>query len=164
MTGVQTCALPISFCPVCAVEQPIPRVSDITPRGRFKPGKLEPANSLFVAWGNTRMTRNLVEGTICGTASSSVELGAPVKYRTETSISDGSPVWTRFELYWPKTAFTRTHNGPCSSISYLSDDGGCPGWVLRRDASRTRRLQDVASRVMIGLVRISTLLRVTIRL
>src|ERR1035438_9309285 len=73
------------------------------------------------------------------------------------------PAWTRFELYWPKTAIVRTHNGPCSSISYLPDHGGCPSWVLRRDASRTRRLQDVASWVMIGLVWISPLLRVRIK-
>src|ERR1035437_8672540 len=36
----------------------------------------------------------------------------PLKLRDRKSNGIGSPVWTRFELYWPKTAFVRTHNGP----------------------------------------------------
>src|ERR1035437_1379645 len=40
---------------------------------------------------NTKIARNRVEWNPLRTASSSVELGSPVKYRIETSISAGSP-------------------------------------------------------------------------
>lgn len=54
--------------------------------------------------------------------------------------SIGSPHWTRFELYWPKTAFVRTHESPCGSISYLLDAGG-----LSKVGAQTERVSNSAT-------------------
>ena len=56
-----------------------------------------------------RWLETVLRGTPCDTASSSAKLGSPVKYRFETPILSGSPVWTRFELLPPNWHCNRTH-------------------------------------------------------
>ena len=68
---------------------------------------------------------------------SSVELGSPPKYRFETPIPIGSPVWTRFELLQHETGRARTDRIPLAPMILGRKLHSCPDWAVSLDASRT---------------------------
>src|ERR1039457_3011537 len=85
-----------------------------------------------------RWLETVLRGTPCDTASSSAKLGSPVKYRFQTPILSGSPVWIRFELTrlsWPSD---RTRGSPSFSDRFEHTADACPAWAPSLDTSRTR--------------------------